>query len=400
MSKFERYTRMRSSLRDCGVVVGIVGRSLAGVTLCLLTSMPIPVSAEIIWRGDFETGNFLQWHAPRDKSQPWYWGIPQYGRPARDPTETNSLPPSYYGAGSLARIVTSPVREGSYAAEFTVKNSTNGSEPADSDNGVLARRRSELWANKMLSDAYNAIPYLANRWISVSVFVPEDWDAGGSGWGPIVWQMKPRNESGLSPAIAIELKSYGWEVLHRWDDAVDPSPIDVPWQQQMYYNANYPTSKDWSDGLSDFPDVTLSRNAFATIGRGEWTDWVVNLKSDARGSLQSGTGFIRMWKRTGSGPWVEVLHITPKVTTRGGLTFDHGVTYNSPAGSNNGGFGVQVGLYMDKEQVWNLSKDRVVVIDNVKVGGEATSFSQMSPDGSSPEQFGHKPLPPALISVQ
>jgi hypothetical protein len=373
---------------------------LCAIGLSLASVIPTGANAEILWTGDFETGHLLQWHHPTNKIEAWYWGIPPYGRPARHPSETSSLSASYYGDGSLAAIVTSPVRQGRYAAKFTVKNSANGVEPADCDVGSCERRRAELWANKTLSDSYNAVPYMKERWISASVFVPADWESAGSGWGPIVFQMKPRNESGISPTIAIELKSHGWEVIHRWAAKQDPAPSDVPWQQHMAYSSVYPTNTNWPDGLKDFPDTVKSQASLAAINKGGWTDWVINLRSDARGVQEGGTGYLRMWKRSGSGSWVEVLHIKPKKTTRGGLSFDHGVMYNSPAGSNNGGFGVQVGLYMDKNQVWGLSRNRVIVIDNVKVGNEKTQFSMMSPDGSSPDSTIASPQPPAEVAVR
>jgi hypothetical protein len=147
---------------------------LCAIGLSLASVIPTGANAEILWTGDFETGHLLQWHHPTNKIEAWYWGIPPYGRPARHPSETSSLSASYYGDGSLAAIVTSPVRQGRYAAKFTVKNSANGVEPADCDVGSCERRRAELWANKTLSDSYNAVPYMKERWISASVFVPAD----------------------------------------------------------------------------------------------------------------------------------------------------------------------------------------------------------------------------------
>jgi hypothetical protein len=96
---------------------------------------------------------------------------------------------------------------------------------------------------------------------------------------------------------------------------------------------------------------------------------------------------------------VNVIHIKPKVTTRGGVTFDHGICYNSPPTStNNGGFDVQTGFYMAKEQVWDLPANRVIYVDNVKVGGASTRFEDMSPDGSSPDTAA--PLPPEKLGAQ
>jgi hypothetical protein len=167
-----------------------------------------------------------------------------------------------------------------------------------------------------------------------------------------------------------------------------------------YQGGPYPRANSWPEGLVDYPDRAASEAALASLNKGGWTDWVVHTKFDARGSNNGGTGFLTVWKRESSGTWVKVLHILPKQTTRGGVTFDHGIGYNSPAGSNNnGGFGIKVGLYMEKSQVWNNNRDRVVILDNVKVGDENSLFSDMSPDGSSPGSIATvRPMPPALIA--
>jgi hypothetical protein len=81
------------------------------------------------------------------------------------------------------------------------------------------------------------------------------------------------------------------------------------------------------------------------------------------------------------------------------VTFDHGICFNSPKTStNNGGLDVQAGFYMDKEQVWNLPANRVIYIDNVKVGDSFAQFKDMSPDGSTPDTAA--PLPPNNLGAQ
>jgi hypothetical protein len=99
---------------------------------------------------------------------------------------------------------------------------------------------------------------------------------------------------------------------------------------------------------------------------------------------------------------VKVLHIKPKVTTRGGVTFDHGICFNAPPNStNNGGFDVQAGMYLAKEQVWNLPANRVIYVDNVKIGNSFAEFKDMSPDGSTPGTAATAaPLPPDKLGAQ
>ncbi len=378
----------------------------AGMVLMALPGFA--AAADIIWSGDFETGNFLQWHITHDTATPFYAGIPQYGRPKAPSPLSGSKPTSYYGDGSLVQLVTSPVRQGRYAAKITVKNSANGREPYDCDSGgtECQRRRTELQMHRALSDHYNAMPYMSERWISASYFVPSDWDSvNGRGKMLHVMQVKPRNDGqAIGPALSVQLLNDGWHVRHKWDDKVDPVGSDVPWQQSMEYSADSPSASDWPDGMTDYPDAAASRSALADMNKGGWTDWVFKVKFDARGSKQGGTGYIDAWKRADNGPWVKVLHITPKVTTRGGMTFDHGICFNEPPlDGNNGGFDFQAGFYMEKDQVWDLRANRVIYLDNAKVGNSAATFADMAPDGSSPggstSTADSKPLPPTDLQV-
>jgi hypothetical protein len=386
--------------------------NLQHVLLALvLVLVPGIVTANILWSGDFETGNFIQWHMQDDATLPHFSAVPRYGRPKND-SAYGKRQESYYGDGSLLEIVMSPVRQGKYAAKFTVKNSANGSEPDDCDtDGKCAKRRIELTVQGTLPRYYDAMPYMSERWMSVSHYVPANWNNDGSSWGPTVFQVKPLNESGLSPNLAIEISNGGWKIWHRWSDVRDPSSSDVPWQQQMFYAGDYdgrpyPRSDSWPDGMADFPDVAVSYAALTSLNKGGWTDWVMHVRYDARGEREGGKGFLTIWKREDAGPWIKVLHVLPKRTTRGDMTFDHGIGYYSPpgGGSNPGGFGIKAGMYMAKGQVWGLSKNRVMYNDNIKVGSDKATFAMMSPDGSSPadaaQGSGAPPRPPELGPIE
>jgi hypothetical protein len=125
------------------------------------------------------------------------------------------------------------------------------------------------------------------------------------------------------------------------------------------------------------------------------------MKQDHRGNDKGGTGFLTVWKREDSGPWMRVLHILPKQTTRGGMTFNHGIGYNLSrfTGSDAGG-GTYVGLYMSKNQVWDGPNNQVIYIANHKIGGPNAKFSDMSPDGSSPRSEGEAPpRPPRIMEI-
>jgi hypothetical protein len=377
------------------------------VIMLALAMVPQPGAGEIVWSGDYETGDFLQWHRPDDRNTAMLSGIPPHGRPRKVSGESNNMPAGYYGNGSLLEIVTHPVRQGRYAAKFTVRNSKNGKEPDDCDAGesICSRRRTELLVHHTLPRFYNAIPYESERWLSVSHYIPGDWERGGRGFGPHVFQIKPHNDrytdgsGGLGPCLSIQIKDDGWLINHRWSNTKDVVP--VPQAQRAEYTSRFPSSGGGDGGedlRADFPDQQASQAALANLNKGGWTDWVMHVKFDARGAREGGRGFLTVWKRAGDEDWVQVLHIEPRTIHRDGRTYDRGICYRAPAkGSNPGGFGIQAGMYMDKNQVWGLSRNRVIINDNIKVGSGHATFEHMSPDGSSPSRQDGRPRPPKLV---
>lgn len=340
--------------------------------------------AEIIWTGDYENGDYLEW-SYSGGTEPNFSGVPQYGRPTQ-----------YGGDGSLLSLVTSPVRNGRYASRFTVKNSANGTEPADCQGMPDCERRIVAlkgWYS-MESSAGTVLPYGSERWLSVSHYIPADWDTNnGGGWGPIVYEMKPYiNNSKVSPFFSISLNKGGWVISHRQSDEKWLAG-QLPWQRQMFYageyeGAPYPNDSYWADGVADFPNMAQSHAALRSINKGGWTDWVIHIRFDARGAAAGGQGFLRVYKREDSGSWIEVLDIRPRNISRGGMTFDRGIGYNSPARDgayssfgDHGGFAIVAGMYMDKGQVWGLPNNRVIYNDNIKVGDERSSLAEMAPGG-------------------
>lgn len=390
-----------------------VGRAAAVAIAATLAAIPSLGVAEILWSGDYRGGDFRQWHKWDDQNTVTFHMIPDYGRPIQYGGQASS----HVGNGDLLSLVSKTQRtvdgifypEGptrgrsEYAAKFRVKNSKSGSEPADCDDGVCKRRRTELTVQATLPAFYNALDYKSDRWISISHFLPENWEDAGSGSGVQVFQIKPRKDGGgIGACIGIEAVNGHWEVEHSWTDILDYRD-QIPYQQAPKYSPTYPVAGDVSgDLLGDFPDVSASRAALKDLNKGGWTDWVFHVVFDARGSLAGGQGLLEVWKRAGSGPWVKVLHIVPKVVTVSGLTYDRGICYNSPDG-----FGIKAGMYMSKGQVWNLERDRVLYNANIKVGSASTPFSTMSPDGSEPgeavagdpvpEEAASPPKPPSIL---
>lgn len=375
-----------------------IGAAMLALALILNSSAS---SAGIIWSGDFSTGNFMQYHKHTDVNLVAFPFMPSYGRPT---AATNLLSFQSYvhtGDGSLLSLVTSPTRGSKYAAKFTVRNSASGSEPADCDptgSGDCSRRRTQLqmWATH--SDIYNAFPMQTTRWIAISFYLPANWETTGSGMGPVLLGSKARIDPDASGHFQIQLGGNSWQIHHRWSDVENPSREEIPSPQNMYYSGSYPSAGNWPQGLVDFPTAE-SQAALGSVKKGAWTDWILQVRNDHRSSANGGTGFLTVWKREDSGPWIKVLHVVPKVTTRNGLTFDHGIGYNlPPSGTSNGGYGLNIGLYLGKNQVWDNKYDRVIYVGNFKIGDEKATFSDMTHDGSSADDI--KPTPPKLFPPQ
>jgi hypothetical protein len=356
-------------------------------SILVISSFPGPVGADILWRGDYETGNFMQW-VNSDGDAPNLSGMPNYCRPVG--------PTAYYGDGTCLELVTNIARAGSYAAKFTIKNSQNALGEPEDCGGLpdCTRRKVELksW-NALESANKTTMPYMSERWMSVSHFVPGDWSNAGSGWGPIVFQVKPYvNNSGVSPAFSILLENGHWEIRHRWSDVVHVNG-QLPWQQQMFYNPSYPAANGSDSGAdlrADFPNQAASQQALASVLRNGWTDWIVHVKWDARGQSAGGTGFLELYKREGNGTWVQVLNIRPRIISRGSMTFDRGIAYNEPPRSgpynsfgDHGGFAIIAGMYLEKGQVWNLPANRVIYNDNIKIGDERSNLAEMAPENGT-----------------
>ena len=385
------------------------------VLTCAVCVGSASVNADIIWSGDFSTGNFLQWHKQTDNQVVMFSQVPPYGRPPQYGGQGSI----HIGDGSLLSLVAEtqrtvndfsyamgPTRGTSeYSAKVVVKNSADGDEGADCDVPYGSApnckvRRTELTVQGTLPLYYDALPLMSERWLSYSVYVPPDWDDLGNGWGITLFQLKSQSPNTL-PMFEIQIHQGEWQIMHRWTDIPNGTQADgaFPWQHQMKYTPNYPRvgSSEWSD-VRDFPE-DQSQAALGSVLKGGWTDWIMQVEFDPFGTDKNGSGFLTLWKREGSGPWVKVLHIRPKETTRGGLTFNHGIGIN-----HENGFGIKSGMYGSKSQFWDLAKSRTIYVANIKVGDSTSRFSEMSPDGTAPGDTGSVeqavPKPPEISPIE
>lgn len=363
-------------------------------------------SAELVWDGNFNDHNFINYHQPYDLLVVGFHLVPQYGRP---PQYGFQPEPRHVGNGDLLSLVDYPTRGSSYSAKFVVKSQAGGGlEPADCDPALdCGTRRSQLQMTATFYDHYDAIPQGSERWISISFFIPENFDSSGSGFGPVLWGSKANPE--VRPgAFGITAENNEWQFIHRYygyEAQLNSFSFGGQWWLVDRYSSSIPASDDGH--LVDLPDVSASRAALANLNRGGWTDWVMHFKTDVD-SFADNTGFLDVYMRAGSGEWVHVLALRPVkdfarktawTTSNPGRLYDRGI---GQVGA--GGYTSQMGMYMDKGRIWGKPENMVIYMDNHKVGDQNATFSEMSHDGSSPGSPANKiespPNPPIIVNNQ
>lgn len=342
-------------------------------------------SADVIWSGDFNNRNFLNYHSAEDPGQVYFFAISDYGRPP----QYGGQQPGHIGNGELLDLVSSPTRGSQWAARFTVKNSKNGREPQDCDIQVDCQtRRTSLAPNTTFIRYYDAMPYKAERWWSFSVFLPTNFEVSSAGWGPVVGETKafPWNAAGPQLSwLSVSVSEDTWVINHRFlSKEMKQSGVDL---SQSYwlsigYQKDFPSSSEWAQGLVDFPDVAASRAALGNLNKGGWTDFIFHWRTDADSvPFSNNIGFLDAYMRAGNGEWVQVLRVRPMQDLQYAEftpAYDRGI---GQWGIDGGG--QQIGLYLAKERVWSNTNDMTIYIDNNKIGDETTSFEEMTHDGSS-----------------
>ncbi len=145
-----------------------------------------------------------------------------------------------------AQVVTSPVREGEYAAKFTFRKS----DPT---------KRAEL--------KLEPVPANSEQWYGFSVFIPQEYTKDRVPEVITQWHNRPDGDLGENwrrPALLLRTKNDKFILENRWDSRlVTQSSRDVGTQK-------------WDLG---------------PMAKGQWTDWVVH----ARWSHKS-DGTLEVWK--------------------------------------------------------------------------------------------------------
>jgi hypothetical protein len=375
------------------------GAMAIGFALALVS---MPASAEIIWSGDFNNRDFSKYHAAENPNEQYFFLVPEYGRPPKYHSGQQHV-----GNGELLDLVSSPTRGGRYAARLTIKNSRNGSEPRDCDPALdCGTRRVGLQMTRTMREYYNGIPYKSERWISISVFLPSDFDVSGNDWNAVIWGSKG-SLMRTAGWLGINIGDNGWSIPHRFNSEDAHRRGDNPddtWWTTVDYSANFPSRSDWPQGLADFPNEQASKSALANLNRGGWTDFVFHFRTDVGDSIYSdferqNTGFLDLYMRAGSGPWVNVLALRPMANVDRGFNPDR--IYNRGIGQYGPeGYSMSVELYGPKTRFWNKPRNTTIYIDNYKLGDQFTTFDKMSHDGSSPGRLApppeSQPNPPVL----
>jgi Polysaccharide lyase len=367
----------------------------AAITLAAVL-LSAGANAEIVWNGHFNDHDFSNYHTNDDPNAVAFHLVPEYGRPPQYGFQYES----HVGNGDLLSLVDSPTRGSNYSARFVVKSRAGGGkETADCDPASdCGNRRSQLQMTSTLLEYYNAIPQGAERWMSISFFIPEDYDGSGGGFGPVLWGSKSSSQN-KPGAFGIWAENGEWQIIHRYySRKMHEQGVDAraSWWLSFEYSTGFPSADNWPQGLLDFPDIAASRAALANLNRGGWTDFIWHFKTDVD-EFANNTGFLDVWMRAGSGEWVHVLKIRPMknlarvagwTETSPERVFDRGVGQYGP-----GGYTSQLGLYMDRNRVWDHDENMVIYMDNHKIGDENATFDEMSHDGSAPG----KPAPTADV---
>lgn len=388
--------------------IGSFNALMKVAALGLVTALvPIAAQGDIVWDGTFDDKQFLPWYrSPDNPQEVKFFYIPEYGRPPDLGVQTSK----HIGNGELFSLERSPTRGSNYSMKFTIKSRAGGGrEPADCDPAVdCGRRRSQLQQNNEFLKDWKAMPQGEERWLSYSVYLPEDFDSSGSGFGPVIHGSKSSTKS--RPGwIGIQVNPDGWRLIHRtYSREAHQKNEPNNWWYAMEYGPGVPSKSKYPSLLADFPDVEASRKALANLNKGGWTDFLWHFKTDLD-PYEQNTGFLDVYMRADSGNWVHVLKIRPMKD----LALDPSWVRSKPERVHDrvigqygdGGYTSSIGLYVDKDRVWDHRSNMVIYIDNYKVGDANATFADMSPDGSSfgsgaqsPTPAATPPAPPTILS--
>ncbi len=217
-----------------------------------------------------------------------------------------------------AVLVSSPVRCGTRAVRFEVRQGDKYT-PACPGRDCGTRPRAQLSRAAGQSYTQDAPPF-SERWYGFSAYVPNDWIDGNESWVGIFDVHKAEGGRIASSPLSLHITRGAWTV-------------------NVFH------------GLQDTPAHRYVQSV--ANDKDKWTDWVFHVKWDAR---ENGGGFVEAWR---NGARV--------------------VNYKGPIGIPNVGGYVKIGPQYSPN---NPSFPRIIYFDEIKIGDESSSYSEVAPGGA------------------
>jgi hypothetical protein len=221
-------------------------------------------------------------------------------------------------------IVTDPVRYGNSAVKIRAQHNWNGE---------MNYTRTEITGKRSDNGSHMTFFYPGKEyWIGFSVYLPTDWVNDTKSEEAIFQLHGNGNEDTPSLAFVVDGEEWYWTI--RWQDEFEApeEPNDRIEKGRIYYE------------------------------KGKWVDWVIHVKFSYS---NDGYGFMQVWKNG-----------TSLFTHKGPNCYNDGKKIRGP----------QTGIYKwdwphsDREF---LATERIMYLDEFKVGDETCSYDDVAPGSSS-----------------
>ena len=264
------------------------------------------------------------------------------------PEEWANVETSYSDFREQAKAVSYEARSGYYAAELQIEQS----DPDWKGSGNYRAEITPIPPNPMPSSSHtdnvgisHDSPEGITRWYGFSTFFPADWQNEPDIDFIVLaqWYSKKDDDAGgtdvrtNSPVVSIEVTGDSkYRIHNRWDDA---PYTDSP--------GGFPNHQKWTLG---------------PIVKGKWVDWVFRIHW-----AYDTTGQLEVWQNG-----IKVVDVK-----------DRGICYN-----DNNGIKFKAGLYSGPEY---HQFPKTVLLDDVRIGDEFASFSDVAPGDATQPPFPSDP---------
>ncbi|KKK46888.1 hypothetical protein LCGC14_3160750, partial [marine sediment metagenome] len=261
------------------------------------------------------------------------------------------------------------------------------------DGTDCSNRRSQVQDTKFTVDtdlAVAIIPNNAERWISMSVFLDANFPVLNQSSGFMALMgLKGAGSVGsagyvgpIQGWLGLTLDDSGFAFRDTWiSDAVGDTNTDF-WRQFSYSQDGC----NWSGGNIHWtPNQAAATALLGDLNKGGWTDFIFHFRTDTRDLADqeaNNNGFYDIYMRHNSNARKQVLAIRPQNNVDFGGTAPR--EYNKGIGVDGAYYtNWAIGCYCSTNRVLSAPNNLVLYWDNLKVGDENVSFSQMTPDGTT-----------------